>query len=75
MFGDKIRTPLTLDGNFNRYYNQETELERTLYRLNLAEQVVADKKLNLFQQSSEAAGERFEIRDYKVGGRSLRVCR
>ena len=67
VFGEKIRTPLTLDGNFNRYYNQGTELERTLYRLNLAEQVVADKKLILFQRTSEVAGERFEIKDYEVG--------
>src|SRR4051794_3525555 len=45
VFGEKIRTTLTLDGNFNRYYDQATELARTLYRLNMAEQVLSDKKL------------------------------
>ena len=51
VFGEKIRHPLTLDGNFNRYYDQATELSRTLYRLNLAEQVRVD------QSSSEKASE------------------
>ena len=67
VFGEKIRHPLTLDGNFNRYYDQATELSRTLYRLNLAEQVLADKKLSLHQSSSEKASERFEVRGYEVG--------
>ena len=69
VFGEKVRHPLVLDGNFNQYYDQATELTRTLYRLNLAEQVLADKKLSLHQHSSEKASERFEVRDYEVGQR------
>ena len=67
VFGEKIRTPFALDGNFNKYYDQGTELAKTLYYLNMAEQVVADKKLNLFHRSLKAAGERFDIKDYEVG--------
>ena len=67
VFGEKIRHPLTLDGNFNKYYDQSTELTRTLFRLNLAEQILADKKFSLHQSSSEKASERFEVRDYEVG--------
>ena len=67
VYGERIRHPLTLDGNFNKYYDQATELARTLYRLNLAEQVIADKKLMLHQKSKEKALERFELKDYKPG--------
>src|SRR3954453_17305559 len=67
VFGEKIRTTLTLDGNFNRYYDQATELARTLYRLNMAEQTLSDKKLELFQRSSANAAERFEIKDFIIG--------
>ena len=67
VFGEKIRHPLTLDGNFNKYYDQSTELARTLFRLNMAEQILADRKFALHQQSSEKASERYEVRDYEVG--------
>ena len=67
VYGERIRHPLTLDGNFNKYYDQATELARTLYRLTLAEQVIADKKLMLHQRSKEKALERFEMKDYKTG--------
>ena len=67
VFGEKIQTPFARDGNFNKYYDQGTELARTLYYLNMAEQVVADKKLNLFHRSLKAVGERFEIKGYEVG--------
>ena len=67
VFGEKIRHPLSLDGNFNRFYDQATELARTLYRLNLVEQVIADKRLSLHHHSSEKAAERFDVRDYEVG--------
>ena len=56
-----------MDGNFNKYYDQSTELARTLIRLNMAEQILADKKFALHQQSSEEAPERYEVRDYEVG--------
>ena len=67
VFGEKIRHPLTLDGNFNKYYDQSTELARTLFRLNMVEQILADKKFTLHQQGSEKASERYEVRDYEVG--------
>jgi len=67
VYGEKIRHPLALDGNFNRYHDQATELARTLYNLNLAEQVLADKRLSLHQHSSEKAAQRFEVKDYEVG--------
>ena len=72
VFGEKIRHPLTLDGNFNKYYDQSTELARTLFRLNMVEQILVDKKFTLHQQSSEKASERYEVRDYEVGGIHLR---
>jgi hypothetical protein len=67
VYGEKLRHTLTLDGNFNKYYDQATELARTLYRLNLAEQILADKKLFLHYQSKERAAQRFDIKDYEVG--------
>jgi hypothetical protein len=67
VFGEKIRTTFSLDGNFNRWMDQVTELARAMYRLNLAEQVIADRKLDLFQRSADAVAERFAAEDFKKG--------
>src|SRR3569623_751830 len=67
VYGQKLRTTLSIDGNFNRFADLATELNRTLYRLNMAEQVVADKKLALFQKSKQRAEDRYDIVEYEEG--------
>ena len=67
VYGQKLRTTLSIDGNFNRFADLATELNRTLYRLNMAEQVVADKKLALFQKSKRRVEDRYDIVEYEEG--------
>jgi len=67
VYGQKLRTTLSIDGNFNKFQDQATELTRMLYRLNMAEQVVADKRLKLFEKSKMALEDRFDIKDYNIG--------
>ena len=67
VYGEKIRHPINIDGNFNRFYDQATELKKTLFRLNLAEQILGDREFSLHSQSVEKAANRFEVKDYEVG--------
>jgi hypothetical protein len=67
LFGETIRNPMDLDGNFNEYRDQESELAKTLYRLTVAEQFIADKKLNLFQESQRKYEERLKEIDFQAG--------
>ena len=73
LFGEPLRNPLSMDGNYDQFADQGTELKAMLNRQNLVENVISDKKLALFQRSHDKAIQRFQYKPWKVG-QDVFVC-
>jgi len=56
-----------MDGNYDQFADQGTELKAMLNRQNLVENVISDKKLALFQRSHDKAIQRLQYKPWKVG--------
>src|SRR5689334_13532674 len=56
-----------LNGDFNEFRDQESELARMMYRLAMAESIIADKKLKLFENSKASYEDRFKDVDFQAG--------
>src|SRR5689334_20625410 len=59
--------PSAIDGNFEAFRDQRTELTSMLYRQNVVESIISDKKLKLFEENKQKAQERFEYKPFEVG--------
>jgi len=58
---------MDLNGDFNEFRDQESELSKTMYRLAMAENIITDKKLQLFQDSRASYEDRFKEVDFEAG--------
>jgi hypothetical protein len=67
LLGESLRTPFSISGTIKHLHDEASEMRRAVWRMNLAENIVSDKKLKLFQESQEKAQERFEQKDFSKG--------
>ena len=67
LLGEGLRTPFSISGHIGHLYDDASEMRKAIWKMNLAENIVADKKLKMFRESEIKAQERFLEKDFAVG--------
>jgi hypothetical protein len=67
LLGEGLRQPFSIDGHIGYLHDDASKMRQAVWRMNLAENIVSDKKLKLFQESQAKAQGRFEEKDFVVG--------
>jgi len=67
LLGEELRLPNAIDCKVEIYEDQPTELQKLLVRKALVDKVVHERRRKLFEKSEEAAQQRLEAMDWRVG--------
>ena len=71
LLGEELRLPNAIDCKVEIYQDQPTELQKLVVRKELVDKVVHEKRRKLFEKSEEAAPQRLETMDWRVGHRAF----